>query len=170
MTSTFQVTEDQLVSELWARDVPFLLGEQISPAPLLDPTTLIQSLAQSKDARVRMALIPLFLRHPEFSGEARKADETMPAQSSQLVLRFYYTAASLLQQKYREQLVKLYGNQKRLPDLFSNKLGVSLNDDPNKLLLKLAKRHQVLSGQRINWLESYEHSAERLIKYVEKFK
>ncbi|MEW6083700.1 MAG: hypothetical protein AB1607_03800 [Chloroflexota bacterium] len=170
MTVAFQVTEDQLVSELWARDVPFLIGEQISPAPLLETTTLIQSLAQSKEARIRMALIPLLLRHPEFFSEVRKADLTMSSQPSQLFLRFYYTAAFLLQKKYREQLLKIYGKQKRLPDLFSSKLGVLLGDDPDEILANLAKRHQIMSGQHINWLETYEHSAERLVKYAEKFK
>lgn len=164
------ITDDLLVSELWAWDVPFLLGEQSSSVPRLDPATLIQSLAMSSDARVRMALIPLFLRHPEFFREARKADQALSSQSSQLFLRFYYTAAHLLQQKYRERLLRLYGKQERLPDLFAGKLGITVSRDTDEVLAELAKRHQILSGQHINWLETYEHSAERLVKYVEKFK
>ena len=96
MTTPLEITGDLLVSELWARDVLFLMGEQTSPAPLLDPVTLIQSLAQSGEARARMALIPLFLRHPEFSSEVVKADEGL-SPSDQLYLRFYYTATVLLQ-------------------------------------------------------------------------
>ena len=86
-TRLVTVSEEQLVSELWARDVRFLMGEQISQHPLLDSATLIQSLADSRDARVRMALIPLFLRHPDFFGDAKKADETLSSQPSQLYLR-----------------------------------------------------------------------------------
>jgi hypothetical protein len=169
MTTPLEITGDLLVSELWARDVPFLMGEQTSPAPLLDPATLIQSLAQSEEARVRMALIPLFLRHPEFSSEAEKADEGLSS-SNQLYLRFYYTASILLQQKYWERLVKVFGEQTRLPDMFSEKLGFSFGADPDETLVRLGKHHQVLSGRVINWLETYEHGAERLIKYAEKFK
>ncbi len=169
MTTALPITGDLLVSELWARDVPFLMGEQTSPAPLLDPATLIQSLAQSEEARVRMALIPLFLRHPEFSSEAEKADKGL-LPSDQLYLRFYYTAAVLLQQKYWERLVKIFGEQAQLPDLFSEKLGFSLGADPDETLVRLGKHHQVLSERKINWVETYEHGAERLVKHMEKFR
>ncbi|HQU37306.1 MAG TPA: hypothetical protein PLR65_12050 [Anaerolineales bacterium] len=169
-TRLVTVSEEQLVSELWARDVRFLMGEQISQHPLLDSATLIQSLADSRDARVRMALIPLFLRHPDFFGDAKKADEALSSQPSQLYLRFYYTAAVLLQRKYRERLIRIFGEHIQLPDLFSRRLDVSLDSNPNDALVRLAERHQVLSGQRINWLETYEHGAERLVKYMEKFK
>ncbi len=169
MAVTLPLTDDQLVSELWARDVRFLMGEQTSPEPLIDPAMLIQALAQSEDARVRMALIPLFLRHPEFSSEVLKADEKLST-SDQLYLRFYYTAAVLLQKKYREQLFNVFGKQNRLPDLFSEKLGFSPGADPDETLIRLGKHHQVLSGERINWLETYEHGAKRLVKYMEKFR
>lgn len=170
VTVMLKITEEQLVSELWTRDVPFLTGEQISFTPQIDPATLIQSLAQSKDARVRMALIPLFLRHPRLFGEAKIADQALLGQSSQLFLRFYYTAAMILQQKYWERLVKLYGEQVRLPDLFSSQLGILFSENKKENLAALAKRHQILSGQYLNWLETYEHSAESLVRYVEKFR
>ena len=162
--------EDQLVSELWARDVQFLLGRQISPAPLFAPAKLISLLAQSVNARVRLSLIPLFLRHPEFSAEAEKADRSLSPQSGENVLRFYYSAAVFLQMKYQERLHKIFGEQNQLPDLFSGKLGVLPEKDPSQNLLQLAKRHQILSEHTINWLGTYEHAAERLIKHMEKFK
>ncbi|MBI3169255.1 MAG: hypothetical protein HYZ22_12300 [Chloroflexi bacterium] len=162
--------EDQLVSELWARDVRFLMGRQVSSTPLLAPAKLIASLAQSQNARVRLSLIPLLLRHPEFSSEVKKADKSLLAQPSQLVLRFYYTAATILQRKYWDRLGKLFGRQTQLPDLFSQKLGVLLSENPDEALTNLAQRHQVLSGQAINWHGTYEHAAERLIKHMEKFK
>ena len=108
--------------------------------------------------------------HPDFFGDVKKADEALSSQPSQLYLRFYYTAAVLLQRKYKERLIKIFGEQLQLPDLFSRLLGVSLDSNPNDALVRLAQRHQVLSGQRINWLETYEHGAERLVKYMEKFK
>ncbi len=167
---TIPSLEDQLVSELWARDVRFLMGHQFSSTPLFAPAKLISLLAQSANARVRLSLIPLFLRHPEFSAEAEKADRSLSPQLGQNVLRFYYTAAVFLQMKYQERLHKIFGRQNQLPDIFSNRLGVSPEKDPNQNLLQLAKRHQILSGHTINWLGTYEHAAERLIKHMEKFK
>jgi len=169
MNTPLVVTDEMLISELWARDVRFLMGEQLTPNPTLDPAHLIVSLAQSHDARLRMALIPLFLRHPEFAREVIAADERLSA-AEQLYLRFYYTAAVLLQKKYSERLVKIFGKQPPLPDLFSEKLGFSPENDIDESLARLGKHHQTLSGQIINWLETYQHSAERLIKYMEKFK
>ncbi len=163
------VSEEQLVSELWAWDVRFLMGQQPSPPPLLPPANLIAALAQSENARVRLSLIPVFLRHPEFSAETEKADETLLTGSSQLVLRFYYTAAVILQGKYWERLNNLFSRQTRLPDLFSKKIGVVINEDHDESLSNLSKRHQILSGHFFNWLGTYEHAAERLIKHMEKF-
>ena len=170
MSTSIPIPEEQLVSELWARDVRFLMGRQINPTPLLAPTNLITSLAQSENARVRLSLIPLFLRHPEFSTEAEKADKALSSKFSQNVLRFYYTAAVFLQMKYQERLHKIFGEQNQLPNLFSRKLGLLSDKDSNQNLLELAKRHQIMSGHIINWLGTYEHAAERLIKHMEKFK
>jgi hypothetical protein len=170
MPTSLSFTEDQLVAELWARDVRFLMGSHSQLAPALTPANLIASLAQSANARVRLSLIPLFLRHPEFCVEVEKADNSLLAKPSQMVLRFYYTAAVFLQRKYWERLGKLFSGQMQLPDLFSKQIGVLLDGNPDEALTSLAKRHQVLSGQFINWRGTYEHAAERLIKHMEKFK
>ncbi len=143
------------------------MAKQINAQPLLAPETLISLLAQSANARVRLSLIPLFLRHPEFSAEAEKADKSLPSSASQNVLRFYYTAAVFLQMKYQKRLRKIFGAQNQLLDLFSSKLGVLPVKNPDQNLLQLAKRHQILSSHAINWLGTYEHAAERLIKHAQ---
>jgi hypothetical protein len=167
MTIFLPLTDDQLVSELWARDVQFLMGRQTTPAPLLDPAHLIASLAQSEDARVRLSLIPLFLRHPEFSADVKTADKSLSLQTDQLVLRFYYTAAILLQRKYWERIINIFGKQIQLPDLFSGKLGLSPDQDPDQTLVQLGKHHHLLSGQIINWIGMYEHGADVWLKEME---
>jgi hypothetical protein len=167
MSTSLSFTEDQLVSELWARDVRFILGNQFTSTPLLPPADLMASLAQSVNARVRFSLIPLLLRHPEFSAEAKNADGLLSKQTNQYVLRFYYTAAVFLQRKYQQQLSRLLGKQTQLPDLFSNILGVPPEKDPDLALEQLAKQHQVLSGQFINWLGTYKHAAEVWLKQME---
>ncbi len=159
--------EDQLVSELWARDVRFLMGHQLSSTPLLAPANLIASLAQSANARVRFSLIPLFLRHPEFSADVEIADRSLSTQASQFVLRFYYTAAVFLQKKYRKRITQILGKQPRLPDLFSGKLGFSPDKKSDRALIQLAKQHQILSGQSVNWLGTYEHAADVWLRQME---
>lgn len=159
--------EDQLVSELWAWDVRFLMGHQISSTPLLSPAKLIASLAQSTNARVRFALIPFFLRHPELFVEVQNADKFISLQANQYVLRFYYTAAVFLQRKYQERLIHILGKHPLLPDLFSSKLGVKPEPNPDHNLMQLAKQHQILSGQFVNWLGTYEHAAEIWLKQME---
>lgn len=168
MTTQGVYSEDQLVAELWARDVRFLMGSQTHTVSLLTPANLIASLAQSTNARVRLSLIPLFLRHPELSTEVQNADNLLSLQMKrQNVLRFYYTAAVFLQGKYQQQLLLLLGEQPRLPDLFSNILGVPPQEDPNQALEQLAKRHQMLSGQFVNWIGTYEHAADVWLKQME---
>jgi hypothetical protein len=167
MSTSLSFSENQLVAELWARDVRFLMGNQSSVTSLLAPANLIALLAQSANARIRFSLIPLFLRHPEFATEAKKADELLPQQTSQYVMRFYYTAAVFLQRKYQQQLSRLLGEQPKLPDLFSNTLGVRYENDPDLALKQLAKQHQVLSGQAVNWLGTYQHAADVWLKQME---
>ena len=167
MSTSLLFSEDQLVSELWARDVQFLMGRQLNPTPLLAPAQLIASLAESKDARVRFSLIPLFLRHPEFSTEVKKADKLLSIQASKFVLWFYYTAAVFLQKKYRKRITQILGKQPRLPDLFSSRLGILPDKKPDQALIQLANRHQTLSMQSVNWLGTYEHAADVWLRQME---
>jgi hypothetical protein len=161
-------SENQLVDELWARDVRFLMGSQSSPIPLLAPANLIASLAERTNARVRFSLISLFLRHPELSTEVQNANNLLLLQTNHRnVLRFYYTAAVFLQRKYKQQLTRLLGKQPELPDLFSSILGVRHESNPDLALKQMAKQHQVLSGQAVNWLGIYEHAAEVWLKQME---
>jgi len=143
MTVALPLTDDQLVSELWARDVRFIRGKKPNHPPLLNPTELIAALAESHDARVGLALIPLFLQYPDFATYVRKAAKTISA-PARLLLQCYYSAAIWLEQKYLLRTPSL-------PDLFSDELGLTPADNPDENLLALGKRHQELSGEKLNW-------------------
>ena len=161
------LTPDELVGALDALDVPFLVGGvQNATASALAPAELFAGLAQSSEARVRSAIIPLLLRHPELADAARTAAARLPDDSRQ-TLELFYTAALLLQRKYAERLAPLFGAQPVLPDLFSKSLGLRLTQDPAESLQRLAKRHAQLTGLDLNWIATYEHAAERLIKHFE---
>jgi hypothetical protein len=150
--------EDKLVSELWAWDVRFILGSKPDHPPSLPPASLIAALTESREARLQLSLIPLFLRHPEFAIHVNAvAKKDNP--EYQLILKCFYSAAVWLEQKHLLRKV--------LPDLFSKELGLTPNSNPEENLRALAKRQQELSGTHINWLGTYEHAADIWLKEME---
>lgn len=152
------ITDDDLVSELWARDVRFLMGSTPNRQPTLSPSELIIALAESSEARLQLSLIPLFLQHPEFNKYVVEVINKLSS-SSQLMLKSFYSASVWLEQKY------LF--TKKLRDLFSKELGITLSSNPNENLKSLAVRQYELSGERINWLGTYEHAASVWLREIE---
>jgi hypothetical protein len=159
---------NQLIIELDRLGVNFLQGETTAAitAPLTPANVIIQ-LVMSAEARLRLALIPLLLRHPEFADDIRWVVTQVPP-AAQLVIKCYYTAAHLLQQKYQSRLEALFGDSALLPDLFTIELGLPNFSTPNQGLQVLAERHRSLSGRAINWLGTYEHGAQRLLTHGER--
>jgi len=84
-----------------------------------------------------------------------------------ITLQCYYTAATILQRKHVVQLNLLIGKKQPLPDLFSIKLGLQLTTDLEQDLRDLAKRHEILSGMRINWLGTYQHAIQVWTQHLE---
>jgi len=149
------ITGDQLTDALRALDVNFILGGKSKDASLhKQPARLIAALAESDESRLRLSLIPLFLEHPEFATRVQNVAKRLNP-SARLTLQCYYSAAVWLAKKY--QLHK----DKALPDYFSKQLNLHPTADPEENLRALAKRHNVLSGRRVNWLGTYQH-AERV--------
>jgi len=162
-------SEDELVGALDALDVPFLTGGvQDDVALALTHDALLEGLARSSDARVRSAIIPLLLRHPEFapsvSSTVRRLDAGAAARAT---LECFYTAAMLLQKKYVERLARLFGIQPTLADLFSAEMDLELADDMETSLMRLGERNAALRGLELNWVGTYEHAARTWLEYVE---
>jgi hypothetical protein len=113
--TTTSATGDQLTHALHVLGVKFVLGRQ-STSELLykQPARLIAALAESYEARLRLALIPMLLEHPKFSIHAETAARVL-APSARLTLQCYYSAAVWLEKKHLPY-------QKSLPDLFSKEL------------------------------------------------
>lgn len=152
------ISDDDLVSELWARDVRFILGSEHNRPPKLSPSELITALTKSNEARLQLSLIPLFLRHPEFSKYVNEVIGTLNS-SQQLILKCFYTASVWLEQKYL--------STKKLEDLFSKELGIALHANLEENLQSLAIRQYELSGEKINWLGTYEHAANVWLREIE---
>lgn len=163
LTKTRHSNSD-LVDALNSLNVHFLSGGSGATFEA-QPETLISGLAESNESRVRLALIPLFLHHPEFCEVVSSVVSTL-SQAAQIYLEVFYTAAHLFQQKYENELAVYFGKQLKLPDLFSEKLNI-LGAEPDKRLDSLAQQHASLSGRSINWLGTYEHAAERTLKRLE---
>lgn len=162
-----QVSANQLVNELNRLEVYFLRGETAPQLPsLLPAASLLMQLAISAEARLRLALIPLLLRHPHLADEVGQVVAQL-SPSAQVVLKCYYTAGYLLQQKYRERLQSLFGDSRLLPDLFTSELDLPMFTYPDQGLQLLAERHRRLSGRAINWLGTYEHGAQCFLTYAE---
>jgi hypothetical protein len=167
MSNTSTVTGEQMASALHILGVNFLIGDTNADALLhKQPVQLIIALAESREARLRLSLIPLFLEHPEFSKHVRKTVQGL-SESAQVTLQCYYTAAFLLQRKNRAELDLLVGKKRSIPDLFSRKMGLLLTTDPEKDLQELAKRHEIISGMRINWLGTYYHAMQVWMRGLE---
>ncbi len=168
MTVQPPIAGEQLANALAALDVRFVLGGDGLEATLnLHPARLIAALAASDEARLRLALIPLFLQHPEFSAQARAAVQNLNS-TQRITLMCYYTAAYLIQQRYRARLDALSGEKATLPDLFSNELGLVSADDPDLNLKRLAERHTALSAAQVNWLGTYQHAIQKWLSTLER--
>ena len=161
-------TADQLVDELNRLEVHFLQGGTGCPVTEpLEPAILLAMLATSNEARLQLALLPLLLRHPDFAHVVCQVAEQLPP-PTQVVLKCYYTAAQLLQQKYCMRIQTLFGYSTVLPNLFMAELGLPTFFNPDHGLQMLAERHRLLSGRAINWLGTYEHGAQRLLTHCER--
>ncbi|MBM3127995.1 MAG: hypothetical protein FJ009_05085 [Chloroflexi bacterium] len=159
-----QLAPAELVGALDALDVLFLAGGVGNPQ--VTPVELLQGLACAPEARLRSAIVPLILRHPEFADDARIAAQALSALPL-VTCECFYTAALLLQREYRDRLARVLGAQPRLPDWFSAALGIVLSADVSVSLRTLGARHAALTGLTINWVGTYRHAAERLIRHRE---
>ncbi len=162
-----QLSPTALAEILNVLDVPFVqAGSCPTPSEMPEPVDLLVSLVEYGEARLRSALIPLLLCHPEFAQEATSAAGRLSVSDRSAFICFY-TAAALLQRKYASRLATLGIDSRQLPHHFSADLGLPDGSDPDQALRRLAAHHRALSGKAINWLGTYEHAAERWLTHME---
>ena len=61
----------------------------------------------------------------------------------------------------------LNGVEYSSPDLYCAELGMSDKGNPKERLQHLAQRHTTLTGLALNWVGTYEHAVQRLIRRLE---
>ncbi|MCL4831459.1 MAG: hypothetical protein KJZ86_03425 [Caldilineaceae bacterium] len=157
--------QSELVDALDTLGVRFLRGGSGTPTTFV-PATLLASLAASPEARLRLALIPLLLTHPEFAEDVPAALQILSSDAA-VTLRCYYTAAHWLHLKYRTRLAAMCGQKPQLPDLFSEELRMPKQMTPDAALQALANRQQELSGRTLNWRGTYEHAIQNWLRFME---
>lgn len=109
----------RLLDALVERGVTYLDGARGLPNELSD-VELIVALTESDDARLRLALIPLFLAQSSLAELVPSLVAQLDPQRA-LDLKQRYTAAVCLQRFWQTRLREFVG-EKLLPDLFSTEL------------------------------------------------
>ncbi len=163
-----QINEEALIAKLSSLGLQFVIGK--SKAFLLNDLTeveLIAGLVQQSDARLRMALIALFLYRPDLE---TAVPLTFPilTPNDQLLLKVYYTAAMLLQRIHENRLKQLIPSWHLLPHHFAKSLKLDRTDSPIEQLRQLGYQHREISGVAANWVGTYQFAAQRLMTRLEK--
>jgi hypothetical protein len=167
MLTTHGVSEEEaLVAELELHGIRYLSRQTPYQAvKVRPPAQLIADLVRQPSARVREALISLFLARPQYSGAALAALARL-SEDQALTLRLFYSAAVLLEVEHRDALGLATGDGLRpLPDLFSAELGLPPGDAPIRdRITALAHTHQERTGVTANWAGTYEGVACKLLR------
>ena len=145
-----------LAATLAQLNVPYLRTPTSAEPLPLDPAALMAALAQHPAPRVREALIPLFLRHPDFARDVPDLVDTLPPAAG-LTLRHLYTAAVYLQRLWRGKLEMYLGALPALPDYFGqSEWGLPAPEEHygEAGLRLLAKHFRDRTGD--NWLSMYQ--------------
>ena len=122
--SSSRELSEPLVAELHRLGVRHLARlHPDGPTAPIPPADLIAALARHPQARLRRALIPLFLRRRSFS---QHVPDALPAWTSAAAApcRLYYQAAVYLRPEVAADLRQFGDDAAALPDLFSEILGV----------------------------------------------
>ncbi len=166
---THMSSPDVLVAALAELDVDFVTcAQRVSGEHLAKrPAALLAGLAQQDEARLRLAIIPLLLRHPEFAFAAPKVLRLLDPRR-RVYFKLYYTAAVLLQRKHADRLRSLLSDTTPLVDWYSNELGIRERRNPDAGLRALGNKHRQRSGLALNWPGTYEHALERFLKHRQK--
>ena len=122
----------------------------------LSPEEIIVRLAQSADPRLRLALVPFFILHPQ---EAAKVNSLvdMLDEPAKTELMMFYMAAVYLQRFWKTRLQLYLPEFPLLPDSYSHVLSLPKADDRHGKsgLYALAERHANQSPYAFNRLASY---------------
>lgn len=151
--------EEQLVAELRSLGIRYITRKsEQSLKSTRPPQQLLADLVCQSNSRVRMTIIPLLIIHPEYVEYLPAALEPL-SEDERFRLKLLYSAAVILQQIYSKEIESHLGPiEDHLPDLFTSELGIPANLSLQQKLDLLATVQQKHSGQKLNWVGTYEKS------------
>jgi len=161
--ATAERQRDRLVAALRERGVDYLAPSDAAGEPLSDEE-LIASLAAHDDARLRQALIALFMLHPGLAPLVPPLRARL-APAAAVELTVHYLAAVYSQSMWRIRLDHYLPPTPDLPDYFSAELELpdALDEYGKAGLYALADWHAAHVPWRANHLSEYEGVAELLL-------
>jgi hypothetical protein len=161
-------SREALVEQLRKHGITFLASDEgtgeTTDLPMDD---LITSLVVSEDPRLRLALIPFFVLHPETAKDVTALVERLPERAA-LDLQTFYTAAVYLQRLWWTRLHFYRKELHALPDLYSQVLGLPpVEERYGKVgLYALADWHTRRSEYPFNRLASYQRVMDLLFEQL----
>ncbi|MBI4532106.1 MAG: hypothetical protein HY709_11375 [Candidatus Latescibacteria bacterium] len=167
-TMVSSLSRDTLVEQLRKHGITFLAGgEETGETTDLPVDDVITSLVVSEDPRLRLALIPFFVLHPETARNVATLVERLPATSA-LDLQTFYTAAVYLQRLWWTRLHFYRKDLPALPDLYSQALGLPPAEERHGKvgLYTLAAWHTRRSAYPFNRLASYQKVMDLLFEQL----
>ena len=159
---------DRLIFELEQVGIRYLSRGKVDPdlAPL-SAVSLLSGLAQQTESRVYTALIAVFLLYPEIFCLAKRVSQRLQGESRQ-VFQILYTAAVILQRKYKSKIGRYSsGTKPLLPDYFSDEFIPAELVTTDEQLAALGQAHQFLTGKHSNWPGTYDNVARHLLRQLQ---
>lgn len=122
-------TRETLVAKLREQGVTYLApSDAVATEAIPSSEALLAALVGQPDSRLRLALVPLFIRHPDWADcVSSLVGQLDPA--AVLELKTLYMAAVYLQRLWKTRLGLYLDNHALLPDLFSQELGLPPADE-----------------------------------------
>ena len=119
-----EIDRETLVAELRQLGVTYLApSDAVASTKLPSNDALLAAILDQSDFRLKLALIPLFIRRPDLAQRVPPLVDRLDASLS-LELQTLYTAAVYLQRLWKTRLEFYLTQTTFLPDLYSRTLGL----------------------------------------------
>ena len=154
-----------LVAALRERGIDYLTPTDAESDRPIDAKILIACLAGHADARLRQALIALFLLEPRLAKHVPLLRRKLNQKAARELMAFYM-AAVYLQRMWTIRLGRYLGPFAKLPTLFKKELRLpDPEEEYGKVgLIALAEWHQSVSSHRFNHLSEYQGVADLIFQ------
>ena len=120
---------ETLVAKLRENGITYLApSDAVATEVIPSADALILAILEQPDARLKLALIPLFMRQPEVAQRVPGLVEQFEPPLA-LELQTYYMAAVYLHRRWKSRLGLYLTVNRTLPDLYSQQLGLSGADE-----------------------------------------